>query len=71
MMIREFHLRFSSVCESSLLFAALRKLSRLDDLAGLSVANMAWVEWPSPKDPTDPTDPTDPGMGLGLARAGA
>jgi hypothetical protein len=58
MKIREFHSRFSSVDESSLLFSVLRRLSLLDVIASLSVTDKAWVEWPPM---------TDPGTGLGGA----
>ncbi len=66
MMIREFHSKFWSVDESSVLFAALRRLTLLDEVASLSVAEMSWVEWP-PMDPSDPT--ASPGSGLRLAGA--
>jgi hypothetical protein len=62
MKIREFHSRFSSVDESSLLFAVLRRLSLLDEIASMSVADLSWVEWPPS---------TDPGTGLGTAPARA
>lgn len=51
MMIREFHSRFSSVDESSVLFAVLRRLSLLDDIKKMSAADLSWVEWPPSSDP--------------------
>jgi hypothetical protein len=62
MMIREFHSRFSSADESSLLFAVLRRLSLLDVIASMSITDMTWVEWPPA---------TDPGTGPGAASARA
>lgn len=65
MKIREFHSRFSSVDESSLLFVALRKLSVFEEIAAMAGASNSWVEWPPA------TDPTEPGAGMGLGPASA
>lgn len=55
MMIVEFHSRFSSADESSLLFAALRKLSFLDEVACESIFDMGWDGWVAfPGPGTDP-----------------
>jgi hypothetical protein len=62
MMIREFHSKFSSADESSLLFAALRRLSFLDQTACGSILVQIWV-WPPFGDPG--TDGANPGVMLG------
>jgi hypothetical protein len=55
MMIVEFHSRFSSVDESSLLFAVLRRLSFLDEVACESILGGSWGPWnPVPDPGTDP-----------------
>jgi|GEM_PF-1242899 len=53
MMIHEFYSRLSSADESSFLFAVLRKLSLLDEIASMSMAEAVWVGWPP-----------DPGTGM-------
>lgn len=57
MRIREFYLKFSSADESSFLFAVLRRLSLLDELAGLADVS-GWSGWP-PVNP-DPGTPVGP-----------
>jgi hypothetical protein len=47
MNIQEFRSRFISRKEESVLFDALRRLSRMTDLNALIVASYAWTEWPS------------------------
>ena len=56
MMIREFYPLFSSTDEPSLLFEILRKVSRLESLANLSMEDMAWVGWPPDGSPGDGGD---------------
>ncbi len=46
MNIQEFSSRFVSRKEESVLFDALRRLSRMTDLKALVVLD-AWAEWPS------------------------
>ena len=53
MMIHEFYSKLSSADESSVLFAVLRKLSLLDEIASMSMEDMVWVGWPP-----------DPGTGM-------
>jgi hypothetical protein len=62
MKINEFNLKLWSVDESSFLFAILRRLSLLDEIASLSVEDMAWVGWP-------PDPGTGTPMGPSPARA--
>jgi hypothetical protein len=45
MNIQEFRYRFVSRKEESVLFDALRRLSRITDLK--TVVSYAWTEWPS------------------------
>lgn len=58
MMIREFSAKLSSADESSFLFEVLRKLSRLDEIASMSLEDMAWVGWPPDPDPGTPSGPS-------------
>jgi len=46
MQIHEFQSRFVSRDERSVLFNALRRLSRMSDLKFLSMAEYAWPGWP-------------------------
>ena len=46
MQIHEFQSRFVSRDERSVLFNALRRLSRMSDLKFLSLAEYAWPGWP-------------------------
>lgn len=44
--IHEFFSRFVSRDDNSVLFAALRRLSRMNDLRFLALEEMAWGIWP-------------------------
>ncbi|HYX22827.1 MAG TPA: hypothetical protein VFC23_01650 [Thermoanaerobaculia bacterium] len=46
MQIHEFQSRFVSRDERSVLFNALRRLSRINDLKFLSASLMNWATWP-------------------------
>lgn len=54
MLMQEFVSRFASKNESSPLFEILRRVSRLDTRALLSVDQFGWQEWPPIDDPGDP-----------------
>jgi hypothetical protein len=60
MRIREFYLKFSSADESSFLFAALRKLSLLDEVTDTGFDG--WSGWPPVVDPGPGTPVGSPGM---------
>ncbi|HEX4960113.1 MAG TPA: hypothetical protein VF173_04695 [Thermoanaerobaculia bacterium] len=47
MSIQEFRTRFVSRNESSVLFAALRRLSLMNDLKSPGLNAFAWGEWPA------------------------
>lgn len=59
MKIREFYTIFSSTDESGFLFAVLKKLSLLEEVASVALGDMAWVGWPPDPEP-DPGTPLGP-----------
>lgn len=52
MRIPEFYSRFACRNDRSVLFEALRRLSRLNDLKFLDQDALAWREWPPMDDPS-------------------
>jgi hypothetical protein len=57
MKIQEFYSKLTSADDSSFLFAVLRRLSLLDEIASLSMEDMAWVGWPPDPGTGTPMEP--------------
>lgn len=52
MKIPEFYSIFSSKNESSFLFAVLKRVSLLEEIASLSMDAVMWVGWPPDPEPS-------------------